>query len=71
MMLARFYIGELEITPGIEYKDFTSLEYDSTGKEDFYITLKQRVESYFNKRKVFYVTDLFLVFIICYNYVCQ
>lgn len=51
-MLARFYIGEVERTPGIKYIDFTSLEYDSTGKEDFYLTVKHRVEKYFNKLKV-------------------
>jgi hypothetical protein len=57
-MLARFYIGELEVTPGMEYKDFTSLEYESTGKEDFYVTLKQRVETYFHNQKVIYVTSM-------------
>eukprot|EP00250_Pteridium_aquilinum_P005328 c15439_g1_i1 orf=576-2006(-) len=52
VMLARFYIGEVERTAGIEYTDFTSLEYDSTGKEDFYLTLKSRVENYFHKSKI-------------------
>lgn len=51
-MLARFYIGEVERTPGLAYTNFTSLEYDCAGKENFYITLKQRVETYFRNLKV-------------------
>lgn len=42
----------------MEYKDFTSLEYESTGKEDFYVTLKQRVETYFHNQKVICVTSM-------------
>ncbi|KAH7314745.1 hypothetical protein KP509_21G018700 [Ceratopteris richardii] len=52
MMLSRFYIGEVERTAGVEYADFTSLEFESSGKEDFYLTLKGRVENYFHKLQI-------------------
>ncbi|MCO5586961.1 hypothetical protein L7F22_040906 [Adiantum nelumboides] len=52
VMLARFYIGELEKSAGTEFKDFTLLEYESPGKEDFYLTLKTRVENYFHKLQI-------------------
>lgn len=51
-MLARYCIGELK-EPGVDecIKSF-AIAYECAGKEDFYLTLKQRVETYFKEMKV-------------------
>ena len=48
-MLERFCIGELKQD---ECSEYMSIDYQDSGKEDFYITLKRRVENHFRKMKV-------------------
>eukprot|EP00249_Psilotum_nudum_P001063 c13352_g1_i2 orf=239-1666(+) len=50
--LPRYYIGEVEESSGDQLKPCTGIEYDAAGQEDFYLTLKQRVEAHFMRLKV-------------------
>ncbi|KAH7294550.1 hypothetical protein KP509_27G006700 [Ceratopteris richardii] len=43
------YYPSLERTADVEYADFTSLEFESSRKENFYLALKRRVDNYFHK----------------------
>lgn len=51
-MLERYCIGEFKQAAVDECPESASISYGNAGKEDFYLTLKKRVESHFRKMKV-------------------
>lgn len=53
-MLANYCIGELKPIVGEDQFKSAHLEYEDAAQEDFYMVVKQRVEAYFKKRKVWF-----------------
>lgn len=60
-MLAKYCIGELVPSAGDDKFKKATLEYADAENEDFYLVVKQRVESYFKSNKVWTRNLLFVV----------
>lgn len=52
-LLGKYFVGDLQRNAEDLKENYASIEYSDGDQETFYLTLKQRVETYFRKHKVF------------------
>ncbi|KAJ7531400.1 hypothetical protein O6H91_14G042400 [Diphasiastrum complanatum] len=74
-LLDRYCIGEVERIPSDEQLNMSTVLYQDSCQEAFYLTLKERVEAYFEKKKVnprvhphMFIKSLLVIagFVLCY-----
>lgn len=66
-MLAKYCIGEIGTSSGDDSLKSSVVEYENAANEDFYTTLKQRVEAYFKRQKVVQCTRIVFLVLVLLN----